>query len=160
MIGNRCRERVRWADQIQGARTEPALRPDGPDQREYEPRQREQRVGERAHEEQRQQRDHEQRQPHQRQHAGARGLLILLLNHRERHAAHAQRALVRLRQVVDRQLRVVNGLVAGVAQPDGGDRDPACHPCPFRSSRRVPFAPVGAPGWPGHGQAPYRSAPA
>ena len=76
------------------------------------------------HEEQRQQRDHEQRQPHQRQHAGDRGLLILLLNHGERHAAHAQRALVRLRQAVDRQLRVVNRLGAGVAQPDGGDRDP------------------------------------
>ena len=97
--------------------------PTGPDQGEYEPRQREQQVRERAHEQQRQQRDHQQRQPHQRQHPWARGLLILLFNNRGRHATHAQRAHVRLRQVVDRQLRVVNGLVAGVAQPDGGDRD-------------------------------------
>ena len=32
----------------------------------------------------------------------------------------------------------------------------ACHPCPFRSSCRAPFAPGGAPVWPGHGQAPHR----
>ena len=95
---------------------------DNPDEGDEQPHEREQQIGKRAQEDQDQRRNQHEREPDQRQHARLGGVLVLILDHRRRHAADTQRPLIVGRQLVDSPLGVLNLLFVRVAQPEGGDR--------------------------------------